>query len=188
MNDRLADTRRLFELFTDLMIGMGATIVPEEPGRSPDTCGNASPVTEMWSIQTTRGEYRCHCYGNLNPKIEGIGWIAGHFLGAEAPNHKQNFHFARSPAHAIWGCFQPWLESIRIDPPVGVWEEIPATENCAALSASGDYAISHRPERFIVSYRPPNKHHHVGMRATLEEAKQLAELHASQRKAGTHAN
>jgi hypothetical protein len=185
---RRADTHRLFEMFTDLMIEIGATAVSGEPGRSPETAGEASPVTATWSIQTRRGEYRCHCYGNLDPKI-GIGWIAGRFPGAECPNHKRNFHFDQiTPIYAIEGLFKPWLESIRIDPPVGVWVEIPGDDINATLSVSGDYVISHRTDAFNASYRPPHQHHHVGTRTTLEEAKQLAESHAAQRKAGTHAN
>jgi hypothetical protein len=110
---RLNDTCRLFELFNELMAKLGATTVPGEPGRSPETCGDASPLTQTWSIQTTSGEYRCHCYGNLNPEVHGIGWIAGHFPGQKAPSHKKNFHFDQiAPVWAIEGLFKPWIESI----------------------------------------------------------------------------
>jgi hypothetical protein len=47
----------------------------------------------------------------------------------------------------------------------------------ANLSFADDYVISHRPNEFNVSYRPPGQHHHVGCGKTLLEAEQLAEAH-----------
>ena len=57
------------------------------------------------------------------------------------------------------------------------WDEWPAENNSAALSTCGDYVISHRPNEFNVSYRPPGQHHHVGLAMTIEEAKKLADAH-----------
>lgn len=62
------------------------------------------------------------------------------------------------------------------------WKLIPADGPCAALSVSGPFVISHRPERFTVSYRPEeggrSHHFHVGVYVTLEAAKAGADAYA----------
>lgn len=55
------------------------------------------------------------------------------------------------------------------------WDLIPATPICAALSCSGDYMISHRPEAFNVLWRPPGRHVHLDTFKTLEKAKAVTE-------------
>lgn len=57
------------------------------------------------------------------------------------------------------------------------WQFIEGSKKQAALSCWKHYVISHRPECYTVSYRPPNEHHHVGQYPTLEEAKLQAEDH-----------
>jgi hypothetical protein len=54
----------------------------------------------------------------------------------------------------------------------------------ADLSYAEHYVISHRPERFNVSYRPPGEHHHVGCYLTLVEAKRAARAHFVSRTEG----
>lgn len=58
-----------------------------------------------------------------------------------------------------------------------VWEEIEGSKDCAPLSCSGHYVISHRFEWHTVSYRPPGQRHHVGSYATPELATDAAEEH-----------
>jgi hypothetical protein len=57
------------------------------------------------------------------------------------------------------------------------WREIPERPNVCALSVAADYVISHRPDRYMVSFRPPGKHEHVGLTDTLVAAQAAAQLH-----------
>jgi hypothetical protein len=54
------------------------------------------------------------------------------------------------------------------------WKYRCGSENMAPISFCGDYVISHREGRHILSYRPTGKHIHVGVYATAEEAKRAA--------------
>lgn len=47
----------------------------------------------------------------------------------------------------------------------------------APISYSGGYVVSHRLNRHILSYRPPNEHHHVGVFETAADAYIAAEAH-----------
>jgi hypothetical protein len=57
------------------------------------------------------------------------------------------------------------------------WREIAERPNVCALSVAADYVISHRPARYMVSFRPPGKHVHVGLSDTLVGAQTLAQSH-----------
>lgn len=55
------------------------------------------------------------------------------------------------------------------------WKSDPGMPGIQApLSFGGDFVISHRPQNFTVSYRPPGEHHHVGSFGTLRQAKAAA--------------
>lgn len=58
------------------------------------------------------------------------------------------------------------------------WEEITGDHISAALSVSGPYVISHRPDSYTLSYRPKGKHEHVGTFGTVAEAKREAQTHS----------
>lgn len=47
----------------------------------------------------------------------------------------------------------------------------------APISYSGDYVVSHRLNRHILSHRPPNEHHRVGVFETAADAYIAAEAH-----------
>lgn len=57
------------------------------------------------------------------------------------------------------------------------WQNMPESKNSCALSFSGNYVISHRPQCFTCSYHPPGKHVHVAQCPTLKEAKAAAKKH-----------
>ena len=57
------------------------------------------------------------------------------------------------------------------------WREIPGDRISASLSVFGHYIISHRPNRFNISFNPPEKHFHVGCETTIEAAKATAQSH-----------
>ncbi len=59
------------------------------------------------------------------------------------------------------------------------WEYREADKHTSALSYWKDYVISHRPGNFTLSFRPPDTHKHLGNFPSLEEAKRVAEEHAS---------
>ena len=61
--------------------------------------------------------------------------------------------------------------------PTLTWQDIPGTSLVTPLSCAEYYVISHRKDRYILSYRPPGVHEPVGVGATLAEAKMLAENH-----------
>lgn len=65
------------------------------------------------------------------------------------------------------------------------WTYHRRTKNCASLSCSGSYVISHRPGQHIVSYRPTGQHHHVGEYQTWQSAKVAAATHATNLAKGT---
>lgn len=65
-------------------------------------------------------------------------------------------------------------ESVPVD---DGWEYSPGSRIQAPLSSRWHYVISHRPDEFTLSYRPPNEHHHVGTFKTLQEAKDAAAEH-----------
>lgn len=55
------------------------------------------------------------------------------------------------------------------------WKEHKGSKIQAALSVLGDYVISHRPNNYNVSFRPPNQHKHIGSYPTLAKAKEVVE-------------
>jgi hypothetical protein len=59
------------------------------------------------------------------------------------------------------------------------WKRIAGDAISADLSRAGPYVISHRASEHTVSYRPPGKHHPLGVFATEDEAKQAAQRHTS---------
>lgn len=50
----------------------------------------------------------------------------------------------------------------------------------AGLSVAGSFVISHRPQRYICSYRKNGNHVHVGEFPSEEEAKSAAEAYLQQ--------
>jgi hypothetical protein len=59
------------------------------------------------------------------------------------------------------------------------WQHTPETKKVTALTFSGDYIISHRPECFTVSYRPTGQHYHVGQFQNVADGQAAAEEHAA---------
>ena len=57
--------------------------------------------------------------------------------------------------------------------------ENPRPDIQADVVSAGDYVISCRPGRFVLSHRPQGKHTPVGEYPTLEMAKSIAEKHAN---------
>lgn len=58
-----------------------------------------------------------------------------------------------------------------------IWQENFGSAVQAPLTFGNGYVISHRPNQFIVSYRPEGQHIHIGEYETLENAKSAAENH-----------
>jgi hypothetical protein len=54
------------------------------------------------------------------------------------------------------------------------WQYREGTEVMAPIWWWGDYVISCRPNRYILSYRPTGQHKHIGIYDTLETAKSVA--------------
>lgn len=63
-----------------------------------------------------------------------------------------------------------------------VWEFREGSKICTPLYFAGHYVISHwneghAVENFILSFRPPGQHHHVGQFTSLKDAQNVAERH-----------